>query len=74
METITEPELEETNTDSPDKLAHFVDQRIYSLVEAMINGTPVKALCGYVFVPTSDFTKLPKCWECEMIVNYRSRD
>jgi Protein of unknown function (DUF3039) len=36
-----------------------------SVVEGMINGTPVKALCGKVWVPGRDPHKYPLCPTCK---------
>ncbi len=38
-----------------------------SVVEGMINGTPVKALCGKVWVPNNDPTRYPICPTCREI-------
>lgn len=35
-----------------------------SVVEGMINGTPVKALCGKIWVPGRDPGKYPMCPTC----------
>jgi hypothetical protein len=37
------------------------------VLEARINGTPVEALCGYVWVPSRDPKQLPMCEECKSI-------
>ena len=37
------------------------------VVEARVFGTPVEALCGVVFVPQRDPTKLPMCSSCKDI-------
>lgn len=53
----------------PGKLTHIVvvpkgqNAEAYVL-EARINGTPIRALCGYVWVPNQDPMKLPKCSKC----------
>jgi hypothetical protein len=36
-----------------------------SVVEGMVNGTPVKALCGKVWVPGRDPKKYPICPTCK---------
>jgi hypothetical protein len=42
-------------------------------MEARIYGTPVEALCGYVWVPSRDPRQLPVCQECKAIYEmYRS--
>lgn len=38
-----------------------------SVVEGMINGTPVRALCGKVWVPGRDPQKYPVCPTCKEI-------
>lgn len=43
------------------------------VMQAMINGTPVMALCGYVWVPSRDPDKHPICERCKAIVE-RSGD
>lgn len=37
------------------------------ILQARIDGTPVKALCGHVFVPQRDPQKLPICPVCKEI-------
>lgn len=34
------------------------------VMQARINGTTIRALCGYVWVPHRDPQKLPKCRPC----------
>ena len=36
-------------------------------MEAMVNGTPVIALCGKVWVPSRDPQKFPVCPDCKDI-------
>ena len=38
-----------------------------SVVEGMVNGTPVTALCGKVWVPGRDPRKYPVCGTCREI-------
>ena len=38
------------------------------IMEARINGTPVEALCGFVWVPSRDPECHPVCPRCEAIV------
>lgn len=52
-----------------ERLAHYVwgpDPRA-QITEAMINGTPVRALCGKVWVPSRDASRYPVCPECAEI-------
>ncbi len=37
------------------------------VVEARINGTPLEALCGHVWVPSRDPKQLPMCQACKEI-------
>ena len=37
------------------------------ITEARVFGTPVEALCGYVWVPTKDPKTLPLCSKCETL-------
>ena len=37
------------------------------ILEARIEGTPVEALCGHVWVPSRDPKKLPVCQQCRDI-------
>ncbi|MDX2382077.1 MAG: DUF3039 domain-containing protein [Acidimicrobiia bacterium] len=68
---------EETETGEPTS-AHIVKvvkgQNAAAVVlEARINGTPVEALCGFVWVPSRDPKQLPMCEECKSIYSmYRS--
>lgn len=34
------------------------------VIEARINGTPVQAICGYVWVPSKDPRNYPVCSKC----------
>ncbi len=60
---LVRPVLDDTDTDNPDDHAHIVpaDQ----VMEATVMGTPLTALCGFVFVPTKDHERLPLCQECK---------
>lgn len=65
---ITRPE-DETVTGEP-KVAHIVKtdgDAAAKVLEARIYGTPLEALCGVVFVPQRDPTKLPMCAACKDI-------
>jgi hypothetical protein len=43
------------------------------VLEARINGTPLEALCGHVWVPSRDPKQLPLCEQCKEIYEmYRS--
>lgn len=63
-----------TSTNNPES-AHIVgvppsekDEKPQAYVfRAMVNGFPVKALCGYTWVPHRDPKKLPICATCKAI-------
>lgn len=48
-----------------ERFSHYVPKD--KLMEAMVNGTPVIALCGKVWVPNRDPQKFPVCPECKEI-------
>ena len=50
----------------PDDGGDFVSARP-SVVEGLVNGTAVKALCGKVWVPSRDPKKYPLCPTCKEI-------
>lgn len=54
----------------PPKVAHIVkvdshESGLAKVTEARVNGTPLEALCGAIFVPSQDPTKLPRCEPCQ---------
>ena len=49
-----------------ERFAHYVWPKD-KLVEAMIEGTPVRALCGKVWVPSRDPKRFPVCPTCKEI-------
>ncbi len=65
---VTRPD-DETATGAP-QVAHIVKtdgDAAAKVVEARIYGTPLEALCGEVFVPQRDPTRLPLCQACKDI-------
>jgi hypothetical protein len=63
----TRPDERILPTDSGDheRLSHYVPKD--KLTEAMVNGTPVVALCGKIWVPSRDPERFPVCPECKEI-------
>ncbi len=60
IEPVTvDPTLEEGDHD---RFTHIVPKA--ELADAMINGTPIQALCGKVWVPSRDPEKFPVCIDC----------
>jgi Protein of unknown function (DUF3039) len=48
-----------------ERFAHYVAKG--KLVDAMVTGTPLTALCGKVWVPSRDPKKYPVCPACKQI-------
>ncbi len=60
---------DEPQTGEPD-VAHIVKSdgdAAAKILEARIYGTPLEALCGVVFVPQRDPSRLPVCAACKDI-------
>ncbi len=55
------------DTGDHDRFAHYV--RKDRIVESAVMGTPVRALCGKVWVPGRDPAKFPVCPECLKVYN-----
>jgi hypothetical protein len=55
----------ETDDGDHERFSHYADRD--KITEAMINGTPVVALCGKVWVPSRDPKKYPVCPECKRL-------
>jgi Protein of unknown function (DUF3039) len=72
LPATTIPETEHvTETGEPDS-AHIVktepgESAAAKVLEARINGTPLEALCGHVWVPSRDPRQLPLCQACKEI-------
>lgn len=66
------PETDITpETDEP-IVAHIVktlpgENAAAKVLEARINGTPLEALCGHVWIPSRDPKQLPLCEKCKDI-------
>lgn len=52
-----------TDNGDHERLSHYVAKN--KLMDAMVNGTPVVALCGKVWIPSRDPQKFPVCPECK---------
>jgi len=64
--TIVEEQVQPSTGDGDhDRFSHYVPKD--KLVDAMVNGTPVVALCGKVWVPSRDPQRFPVCPECKEI-------
>jgi len=64
--TIVEERVQPSTGDGDhERFSHYVPKE--KLVDAMVNGTPVVALCGKVWVPSRDPKRFPVCPECKEI-------
>ena len=64
-QTILDREVMSTEDGDHERMSHYVPKD--RLMDAIINGTPVVALCGKVWVPTRDPERFPVCPECKEI-------
>ncbi|MDA0371308.1 MAG: DUF3039 domain-containing protein [Actinomycetota bacterium] len=70
--TVLDRELENVTETGEPTHAHIVkvgpgENAAAKILEARVTGTPVEALCGYVWVPSRDPKKLPVCEECKNV-------
>ena len=64
-DTKLDERTQTTDDGDHERLSHYVPKD--KLMEAMVNGTPVVALCGKVWIPSRDPQKFPVCPECKEI-------
>lgn len=74
MSTQTLPDTDITQEESVDYRFDDGDQERFShyvpkdkLTAAMVDGTPVRALCGKLWVPSRDPQRFPVCPQCKEI-------
>lgn len=48
-----------------ERFAHYVEKA--KILESAVTGTPVKALCGKVWIPNRDPSNFPICPDCQEI-------
>ena len=65
VQTLERDDTLRTEEGDHEKFSHYVSKD--KLTAAFIEGTPVVALCGKVWVPTRDPQKFPVCPECKDI-------
>lgn len=65
LETLTPAPI--TEDGDHERFAHYVIGGGEAIMKAMINGEPVTALCGKVWVPSRDPKKYPVCPTCEEV-------
>jgi len=62
VEEKTQPSFEDGDAE---RFSHYVPKA--KLTDAIVNGTPVVALCGKVWVPSRNPDKFPVCPDCKEI-------
>lgn len=73
-DTMITPQVADPMTErEPPKVAHVVSRENNAdadaiVTSAYVEGTPVEALCGQVFVPSRDPKSLPPCQRCMEIL------
>lgn len=69
MRPDTEEQLKRSDPGDHDRFAHYVLGRDpkSKITKAMVNGTPIRALCGKRWVPGRDASRYPVCPECKKI-------
>ena len=66
-QTVLDERTQQFEDGDQDRFSHYVPKD--KLMAAMVNGTPVVALCGKVWVPTKNPDKFPVCPDCKEIYN-----
>ena len=61
-ELITQHNVEDGDHE---RFSHYADKN--KIMESALTGTPVKALCGKMWVPGRDPQKFPVCPECKEV-------
>lgn len=61
----TDADVSDVDWGDDDHHAHYTDKE--GLVEAMMNGWHIIALCGHTFIPMRDPQKFPVCQKCQAI-------
>jgi hypothetical protein len=55
-----------------ERFSHYVEKD--KLMQAMVDGVPVRALCGKLWVPSRDPQRFPVCPECKRIYEELEQD
>lgn len=71
--TVTEEQVDyRYDNGDHERFSHYVPKD--KLMAAMIEGTPVRALCGKLWVPSRDPERFPICPECKEIYDTQLKD
>ena len=66
-DTETRPSDPSLDEGDHDRFAHYVIGGTEAIVQSMVTGDPVTALCGKVWVPSRDPERYPVCPRCDEI-------
>lgn len=64
-QTVLDERTQDLQDGDHERFSHYVPKA--KLTEAMVNGTPVVALCGKIWVPHRNPEKFPVCPDCKEI-------
>jgi len=64
------PDLSTTEPGDHERFSHYAPKN--QITKAMVEGTPIVALCGKTWVPSRDASKFPICPDCQYIYEHRS--
>ena len=64
-EQQTTPRTSHGDDGDHERFSHYADK--HKITESMVTGTPIRALCGKIWVPSRDPKKYPVCPECKEI-------
>lgn len=72
LPAVLDPDTEEVTETAEPTASHIVkvkpgENAAAVVLEARIMGTPIEALCGFVWVPSRDPKQLPVCEECKTV-------
>jgi len=65
QEPITRPADADLEEGDHERLAHYALKA--DIARAYVEGTPVRALCGKVWVPNRDPERFPICPDCKVL-------
>ena len=64
-DTMLDRPTQSVDSGDHDRFSHYVNK--HALTASTVEGTPLRALCGKVWVPHRDPEKFPVCPECKEI-------
>lgn len=70
-QTNDNPDDKFAEDDDHDRFSHYVIGGSEAVMQALLFGTPVTALCGKRWIPTKDPKRFPVCQECKDIQDDR---